>query len=337
MTLFAYIILLSSHLILMGIAAIGPLITVSWDIYHRNKKEDVHRDLVRKFANFSLLSLLLGILTGFAIFGLLMVMRSPEISQVQAKNTFLSNTITKNISEVISGGSSIRFWSELGFSAVCLTVAVVLLHYKSKRRILVRLLQFLSGTNLVYHFPILFVTITQISFASIGEELPYSRAVYSQKLHSSELWGAVIHNWGAMLIAATICLLMIGLRLNKVQAKQLNQLSEAKLSFSTPISVGAGMILIGIGWQTLSGIFALLQMNDLRQSHFLGDNLYCTGLLVAGVLNAFCSLPSLLELYMSAKEISLKNTQRKILLVHALLGCTWFFMTGAVILGRISH
>ncbi len=39
--------------------------------------------------------------------------------------------------------------------------------------------------------------------------------VHVAKLSSPELWFTVIHHWGAMFIAAALCLMLLGIRQNK--------------------------------------------------------------------------------------------------------------------------
>lgn len=255
------ILVLTLHLILAGISAAGPIVAgvALWQGIRRDDQSLQHA--ARRLARESLHSLFAAIGLGFLLW---------YLYRLQTETEFAPRSERLSRLWIIDAWT---FWGELAFSAIALTLAIVLTRRGRGQRWLVPVLLILAGTNLLYHLPLRFSILNILQ--SRGLEMPdgLTRAIKYQLLSEPQLWARLVHHWGAMFVAAGLAWLWI-----------------RRESKSGAANSGAVLVLLGVAGQFVSGPWLLFTLPAVRQNQYLGDQLAAMVCLGTGIAAAFLAM-----------------------------------------------
>lgn len=193
-------LLLTAHLLLVNVAMAGPLVAVWLDWRARRQSDaasaELSGELGRQLAWCSAAALVLGSLLG----GVLLAVR------YYADDGYF---------RAAAAIPTDRLWFalvELLFSLVCLTVYAGLWNRWRRARFVHRLLALAAATNLLAHFPALFVIISVIDARRPLPAEPLDRAAYQRLLIDSEVLSRVVHLWLAAGAVTGMLLVLLVLR-----------------------------------------------------------------------------------------------------------------------------
>src|SRR5689334_19992071 len=100
---FLYILILSLHLLCVGIAGMGPLVAFCWDMRHRNKDDESYRLVVRDISAFSINFLILTTITGMMLTTLFVFVVPNKYLPENNGRMENGTAIFQNVTEVMSG------------------------------------------------------------------------------------------------------------------------------------------------------------------------------------------------------------------------------------------
>ncbi len=305
------IAVLTLHLMLAGIAAAGPIVA-SVAQWRGTRLRDLElQRLALKLARESLHSLFAAMGLGFLLWFLYRLQTGTEFAPR---------------SERLSGLWIIdawTFWGELTFTAVTLTIAVVLARRGRGLRWLTPVLLMLAGTNLLYHLPLRFSIFNIMQ--SRGIEMPegLTRAIKYELLADPQLWSRLVHHWGAMFVAAGMAWQWIRCGVNSAATEP------------TPATAknGALLVLVSVTTQFFTGPWLLFMLPAERQNHYLGDQLAAMLCLGTGIIAALLSLvPTLGLAFDTTAEARVQ--QRRRWLATILLVTSWAGMIAGQLVQR---
>ena len=292
--------LLAVHLVLVNLAAIGPLFCIGLLWRDAVAAQQTARWLARR----ACLSLLVGMLLG----GLLMGLYSfwgPALGGTRFYKALLR--IPHD-----------RLWwgvAELAFYYLCMLPVVFFWRPLSRRRWLLTLLFFLAATNLIYHFTPMFVLVGQLQGNSDSTLLTNSEllALY----FSPPVLARVVHHLLAgFAIVPTVLLLRTAAQAHHAGTKAEKDAFDA-------LARPAGLWILGVTLLEIpSGIWFLFQLPEFAQDRLLGGNALATGWFAAALLMV------LLLLYKSGAVVMGETARRDARQVAALLFAVILMMTG---------
>lgn len=206
-----------------------------------------------------------------------------------------------------------RLWfglGELGFYLLCMGFYLALWDHWRSRRWLHRGLALAAGTNLAYHFPLLFAAISVSSTRSELWGTTLSQAELMRLMFTPAVLAKALHFWLASLAVAGLWLsALAALRPSAVHAQR-----AAVLGGRTAL---AATLL-----QLPTGVFLLWSMPTLARDRLLGGELLLSGSFAAGLLASLCLMYQLLA-------VSLGDSSRATVLRSlGLLSVTILVMVG---------
>lgn len=298
--LLADIVVLTLHLLLAGIAAVGPIIAgvALWQATRR--QDQAQQRAARTLARESLHSLFAAIGLGFLLWYLFGLQTGTEFAPRGERLSRLW---------IIDAWT---FWSELAFSAITLTIAIILVRRERGLRWLTPVLLILAGTNLLYHLPLRFSIFNLMQSRKLEMPEGLTRAIKYQLLGDPELWSRLVHHWGAMFVAA-------GLAWQWIRRRTTNN--------------GAILVLLGVAAQFMTGPWLLFSLPAERQNHYLGDQLTAMAGLYTGIAAAFLAMIPTFGLAFDSTATDLVQKRRR-WIATILLVTAWFGMIAGQLVQR---
>jgi hypothetical protein len=263
MTFWLYVILLSLHLAAMNVAGGAPLASV-WLEWRERRAGAVTTAAADYLAAAALLSLLTGIVLGLGLIGL------------RWSPTFV---------ELWSGPMARKMYWGLGELVFSLVLAGGYWAWRSRVRKpgpFARagrvFLPLLSGTNLLYHFPALFLVASHLSEEGLTSGPSLTAREFRQQMMAGPTPALTVHVVLASIAAAGIALLGLALRWQRQ-----NHDAEERKRLTTG---AARLALVPTVLQILVGLWILVKVEPLTQNQLLGGNLPAAVCFLAGVLVA---------------------------------------------------
>lgn len=264
MAFWLYVLLLSLHLAAMNVAGGAPLASV-WLEWRERRGSPIVRASADYLALAALVSLLVGMLLGL---GLVAVRWSPDFVGVWGGP--LSRKLLWGVAELV-------------FSLL-LAVGYVLWRRKSPQpgavgRGVRLLLPLLSGTNLLYHFPALFLVASHLTDEGAVSGAALTAKEFRHLMVAGTTPAMIVHVALASVASAGIALLGLALRWQRQQrpSEEINALSRG----------AAWLALAPTVLQVFVGLWILVTLEGLTQSRILGGDLLSAVCLLCGVLGAF--------------------------------------------------
>ena len=179
------IIVYTLHFLFVHLAAAGPLLSIRFLFPGKHGDVALFDREGRWLAYYSTLAIIPAAITGILL-GLVLVRQ-------------------RDYSAVMTSLAGKLWWSgwELGFYVICMIAYLVWWQRGDPMRFAKRFgllfLALLAGTNLLYHFPILFVVISQFSPGSHEHPTFISAAEFRQRMLQPEYMSRTVHFWGLRL------------------------------------------------------------------------------------------------------------------------------------------
>ena len=261
-------ILLALHLIMINLAAIGPLFCIGLICGTTSDARQSARWLAGKCC----VALFIGMLLGGTIMGLY---------------SFGGDAIGgKRFYRALLAIPHDKLWwgvAELVFYYLCMLPVVVYWAKVSARRWLIISLFLLAATNLIYHFAPLFVVVGHLQ--GLSDITPLTKADLRSLTFSPPVLARVLHHLLAgVAIVATLLMLHSAARLHHAQ-------DDHKVeSFKTLTRRFAGVIFGVTLLEIPSGVWFLLQLPRSVQHQFLGGSLLVTGWFAVALMVAMMLL-----------------------------------------------
>jgi hypothetical protein len=276
------ILVFSAHLMCMNVAAGGPLVGI-WLDWRSRRGDPLAVSAGRYLAAASLAAFVIGSLLGLLLGWLLW---TPEYA-----NLWLGPLGYKLKWGVL----------ELAFSALVLVV-IWLWRAKAEQgrgRLGRSLLALLTSTNLLYHFPVLFVIAGRLADERYARDVVLRGAAFREMMFARETPAIAVHFTLASLAMAGVLLIGYALRL----ARQGREKSEADR-----VAIwGAGWTFAASLAQLPVGLWVLFALPTRMQNSLMGNDTVATIFFLASLLAAFWLLREL-------AGIVLGDTDRKSLI-----------------------
>lgn len=290
----ATILMLAAHLLCVNVATGGPLIGL-W-LEWRGSRGDQDADRAGRYlAGASALALLAGAILGGALLALVWndSLHAAMLGRLRRK--------------VLFGG-----W-ELLFSLV-LSMATWIWWARSRRpagarRLARASLSLLSGTNLLYHFPLLFIVLTQVA-ESAPDGPPISAGEFRRLIVAGDVPARATHFAIASLAVGGVLLMGAGRRFQRQGIESRVGIQGARLA------LGATLLQVPVG------IWLVTQLPPGEVSAVMGDDLAATGMFGLALL---ASLALLHQLAAAAFGETGARTVRRAMLLLLVVVC---LMTG---------
>lgn len=254
---------LAFHLMCMNIASAGPLVCV-WLDWRAGNGDDVARRAAKFLAYKSLALLIVG-----GIFGILVA-------------AFFWNDVYHDLMHAFMYKIRWGAW-ELLFSLVLMIVYAVLVARGAPRSLLGKLVRtsiaVLSSTNLLYHFPVLFIVISEVAGGYLEMPEKVDAATFRGLMMESSVVARSVHFWVASFAVTGVSLIGYGKWLLRDE-----QLKDA----GSRIAVwGARIALVPTLLQILVGGWVLGVLPPLMRQRLMGSDLLAAsafGLSIIGAL-----------------------------------------------------
>ncbi len=296
---------LSFHLLCMNAATAGPLVCV-WLDWRERRGDPFAGRAGRQLAWWTL-----GLFfVGMALGGL--------VAWWEWTPAFWRELLERFYSRIYWGA-----W-ELAFSALLLAVYAIWWRFapgKTAARAGRSLLAVLAATNLMYHFPPLFVVVAKLGsgeLAQVGQDdLPFMRLAWQ-----GEALALTVHFWLASLAVAGMMLALIVTRWTVSD--------DAESAAAARLAVWGGRLaLVPTLLQIPVGLWIMMRLPPLRQGQLMGRDLLGSALLAGGVLASLWLMHLLVGLAVGEARRQAVRRSAVLLLIVVLL------MTGALRRSRI--
>ncbi len=287
-------VLLALHLLCVNVATAGPLVCMWFET--RERKDPLVRRTGQFLANASVVLLVVGIVIGFWVGWLSW---SPTYREALS---FLSRRIVTGLAEI-------------AFSLILMAIYAwwfVAVREPSRwHRVGRATLPLLASTNLMYHFPLLFVILTNTIGQSNLPGEPLGSAEFLRMISQSDVLARIVHFWMASL-AVTGVLLMV------YAVMRVPDPSDAGR-----VAVWGGRIAVVPTFLQLPiGMWILFSMTDRVQQRLMGGNFMATTLLAISILIALWLMHQL-------SSIAMGNvTRRGVVLSASAMLLAIILMTG---------
>lgn len=260
---FLLALVLAVHLMCMNVASAGPFLCV-WLDWRSGSGNDVARRAARFLAWKSLVLLLVG-----GMFGLLVAALLWNDSYHDVMHAFMYK---------LKWGA----W-ELLFSVVLMGWYAALVARSAPRGLFSKLarstIAVLAGTNLLYHFPVLFIMISEVAGGYLDVPEHVDPALFRNLMTENSVLARSVHFWVASFAVAGVSLIWYG--------KWLLRKDEQQEAGSRIAVWGARIALVPTVLQILVGVWVLSALPPLMQQRLMGGDIVATaafGLSIIGAL-----------------------------------------------------
>lgn len=294
------VVLLALHLLCVNVASAGPLVCL-WLEWREGRGDVLAGRAGRYLAQVSLQLFVVAIVLGLAIGWILW---SPEYA-----------------ASIRKLGSRVHF----GVAEIVFSLALMAGHFvwwrrakdcSRRARIVRSLLPLAAGTNLLYHFPFLFVVLSRIVSGTDDVSVPLTGAEFRQRMMDGEVLARTVHFWLASLSVTGLALVGCALRMSRGD--------EPPAAVARVAQWGGRIALVPTLLQLPVGMWVLLQLDDVGQKRLMGGDAIGTALFALAVLAALLLMHQL-------TAVAMGNTKRGALIRSmALMFVVVLLMTGTV-------
>ncbi len=262
------IVVFGLHLLAVDVAMAGPLLAI-WLQWRESRFQDrVAGEVGRRLAGWSLA---IGA-AGMGL-GLLSVVLLPVGESSPYRTAF-------------GRIPAARWWyvvAELAFYIVVMWAYVGLWRRLTRTRtgrVVHRGLAVMASTNLLYHFPPLFVVISALSLRPELWHVEFDRRLYWQLLLENESLARVAHHWLASVAVTGGAAMLLASRKGAYRGNS----GDDGQSAARIVRASARLSLIATVLQLPVGCWVLIAAHPLMQEAMLGENGLTTGLFVASII-----------------------------------------------------
>ena len=261
---------LALHLLCVNVAAAAPLICL-WCEWREARGNSLAGELGRFLAKSAVVLFCVGMLLGLLVGALLW---SEKYSAVLS---YLSSKVLFGV-------------AELGFSLVLLAIYIPwwkrFTTCSTGHRLGRAMLPFLAGTNLMYHFPILFVIISNLMQLETTPKHALDAAGFRQLMMDGEVMARVVHFWLASFAVTGGLIMWRAWRLMRAQSD--NPKASSLALWGGRIAAAPTILQLPIG------IWLVLELPGAVQNEFTGGSILTSSLFAASLLAALWLMHQLL-------------------------------------------
>jgi hypothetical protein len=304
-----FILLLSAHLMLANVAAGGPLACMWLEWKARGNRDPLAGQAADYLARWSLLALL-----GGAILGLLLgaILWTADYRQLWLER--LAHKASWAVGEyAVSLGVIAGYWAWRWARPTAGTATAAIRMF----------LLALAATNLLYHFPPLFVVASRLSDAGEATGPAMTPALFRQEMARGEVVSLAAHFTLASLAMAGIMLLGLALR-----AKRRGASDEV---YGRLARWGGWVALLPTLLQLPVGVWVLSTISTTMQSRLMGGHLLASGCFLVAVLGALWLMRELAAIALGERERS------QLIRTMALMVAVVVLMTAGQQLARVRR
>jgi hypothetical protein len=290
----AWSLALAAHLVCVNIAAVGPLACIWLEARARRTGQESASVLGKWLAHLCCKLLLVGMALGVAL-GWLAWQRGDD-GLFSALERVPFGRLKWGVAELVFYYACMlpyaAFWSRL-----------------RKRYWIHRLLAIFAATNLIYHFPPLFVVIKNLSGAT-ADTAPLSSREFLHMTMQPDVLSRVTHHWVA---AVAVVGAAVMLRARRMTPDTHDTASGERSESIVYIRAGAWAALIATLLQIPVGLWVLLQSPAAWRDQLLGSAWWPTSLFVASMAAGLATLHALAAVALG--EVQRKQTRTAVLLL----------------------
>ena len=256
-------LLLSVHLLLVDVAMAGPLACVALGWSKTPSGEALAGRVGRALAGLSIAALVAGAVVGGVLLGL---------RDWLDDRAYLAALAAIPPSRLWFGGA------ELLFSLTVMVAYRALWDRRARWRDVHPVLALAAGTNLLVHFPALFVIVAVLAERGVAGVAPLDSAEYRQLLVDGEVVARVIHVWLAASAVTAVAVVALARRV----ADEGDSENRQRIARRAGLVAASAVIL-----EIPSGLYVAWQMSETAQRMLFGGDPLAAGLLVASIALAF--------------------------------------------------
>ncbi len=174
-----------------------------------------------------------------------------------------------------------RLWfggAELLFSLAVMVAYRALWDRRARWRYVHPVLALAAGTNLLVHFPALFVIVAVLAERGVAGVAPLDSAEYRRLLVDGEVVARVIHVWLAAAAVTAVAVVALARRV----ADEGDSENRQRIARRAGLVAASAVIL-----EIPSGLYVAWQMSETAQRMLFGGDPLAAGLLVASIALAF--------------------------------------------------
>ena len=258
------VVAFTAHLVAVNVAAVGPLYCVAVEWRAARRGDAAAQQVARRFAVWAVFGFAVGMAIGG---GLLAILWQSDAAYWSAVERVPAH----------------RWWffgGEVVFYFVCMVPYVLMWDRAASQRWWHRLLAVLAATNLLYHFPPLFVMLSLMMSRPelAGEAL--DRSLYVELFTDPETLARVAHHWLSATATTGVALMLLATRPSAASART--------TVFAARVALAATVVQLPVG------LWLLLVSPAGAQSQLLGGEALGTALFVGAILAAVLLLQQLL-------------------------------------------
>ncbi len=246
------------HLLCVSVGTSGPLVCL-WLEWREGRGSELAGHVGRRLALSSLALLIVGILLGFLLGWFVW---SPQLRQALV---LLNSRITYGL-------------VELAFSLILMATQVIWWHAGSKSSAWQRWarmgLLLLAGTNLLYHFPFLFVILTDLAGQNLNDREPLASSEFRHAMMQGEILARTVHFWLASLAVTGVFVIGDALYGSRHRSEECTR---------RVATWGGRIAIVPTLLQFPVGIWLLSELPQGVMRRFMGGQLLATLLLALGV------------------------------------------------------
>lgn len=303
------ILLLSGHLMLANVAAGGPLVCLWLEWKARGNRDPLAGLAADYLARWSLGSLLGGAVVGVLLGAMLWndAYRELWMERLAHKASWAMGEFGVSLAAIAG------YWlwrkAQPGASAAVAAVRMFLLLFTS--------------TNLLYHFPPLFVVASRLSDGGAASGPPMTPALFRQEMGRGEVTSLTIHFTLASL--AVVGVLLLGLALRHKRRGGSDE------EYGRLARWGGWIGLVPSLLQLPVGLWVLATISATTQSRLMGSHLLATACFLLGLLGALWLMRELAAIALGERERS------QLIHVMALMVAVVVLMTAGQQLARVRQ
>jgi len=302
------VFVLAGHLLAVNLAASGPLVSL-WFEWKVGRGDKTAAPAGAALSGYSLLALIVGGILGLGLAALVW------------------NDLFHDAMHALSRRVYFGVW-ELLFSLILMIGHYLWWRYRPEAKPVARItrgfIALLAGTNLIYHFPFLFIVAAQRVAAKAGPEVMTS-ADFRAAMAEPVVLATALH---FILASFAVCgMFLMAWGTFRLPQRLLTNSTDSDKKESVETEAfrltrwGAWLALIPTALQLVAGMLLVMQLPENRQQRLIGDDLVATALFAISLFASFGLMHLLASIAMGNKKPRMVKSAWAVLVLIIVLMC----------------